>query len=76
LKEKYILEEENKLEDPLAQSAMASLNTHNGAWTNREEVWVLEDRRLLFSTKTDIATQEWVEVLDQLIHNEVNNLSN
>lgn len=56
LKEKYLLEEENKLEDPLAQSAMASLNTHNGAWTNREEVWVLEDRRLLFSTKTDVAT--------------------
>ena len=55
---------------------MATLNTHNGAWSNREEMWVLEDRRLLFATKTDIATQEWTEVLDQLIHDEVNNLNN
>jgi hypothetical protein len=76
LHEKYIKEEENKLEEPLTTAAMASLNTHNGAWTNREEMWIMEDRRLLFSTKTDLATQEWVEVLDQLVNNEVNNLSN
>jgi hypothetical protein len=35
---------------------MPTLNTRNGAWSNREEMWVLEDRRLLFATKTDIAT--------------------
>ena len=42
---------------------MSSLNTKNGAWTNREEKWVLEDRRLLFATKTEAATEEWVELL-------------
>jgi len=52
------------LEDVLSQSAMSTLNTKNGAWTNREEKWVLEDRRLLFATKSDIATQEWVDVID------------
>ena len=46
---------------------MESLNTHQGAWTNREEMWILEDRRLLFATKTDIATTEWVKVLEELI---------
>jgi hypothetical protein len=46
---------------------MESLNTHQGAWTNREEMWILEDRRLLFATKTDLATSEWVKVLvDQI----------
>lgn len=64
IKDKYIMEEENRLEEPLSQASMASLNTHYGAWTNREEMWILEDRRLLFATKTDIATQEWAEVLD------------
>jgi len=53
IKEKYIMEEENKLEEPLSSAAMPSLNTHNGAWTNREEVWIFEDRRLLFATKAD-----------------------
>lgn len=47
---------------------MNTLNTQNGAWTNREEMWVLEDRRLLFSTKTDEATDEWVDVFTQLIN--------
>lgn len=55
---------------------MHTLNTHNGAWTNREEMWVFEDRRLLFATKSDGASSEWVEVIDQLIHDEVRNLSN
>jgi hypothetical protein len=76
IKEKYILEEENKLEEPLNQAAMATLNTHNGAWTNREEMWIFEDRRLLFATKTENATAEWVEVIDQLIHDEVDKLNN
>jgi len=48
--------------------AMQSLNTHNGAWTNREEMWTLEDKRLLFATKTDASTTEWMEVLDSLIN--------
>jgi hypothetical protein len=30
-------------------------------------MWILEDRRLLFATKTDLATSEWVKVLvDQI----------
>ena len=70
MKEKYILEEENRLDAPLTMAAMHSLNTQNGAWTNREEMWIFEDRRLLFSTKTEQATTEWVEVLSQLINEE------
>ena len=46
---------------------MLTLNTHNGAWTNREETWIMEDKRMLFATKTDVATTEWVEVFDQLV---------
>ena len=63
LKEKLKKVEENQLEEPLSYASMNSLNTHQGAWTNREEMWILEDRRLLFATKTDMATNEWVEVL-------------
>jgi hypothetical protein len=55
---------------------MDTLNTKQGAWTNREEMWILEDRRLLFATKTDIASGEWVEVLDQLVNDKAYNLSN
>lgn len=59
---------------------MNTLNTKDGAWTNREEMWILKDRRLLFATKTDLATGEWVEVLSQLIEDKdkpaYNNLNN
>ena len=58
------------MEEPLSSAAMPSLNTHNGAWTNREEMWVMEDRRLLFATKTDVATDEWVNVLHRLLSEE------
>jgi hypothetical protein len=68
LKEKYIKQEENNLEPPLSFASMDTLNTQYGAWTNREELWILEDRRLLFATKSTTATAEWVEVLDQLIN--------
>jgi hypothetical protein len=47
---------------------MESVNTHGGAWTNREEMWIIEDRRLLFATKNDGASNEWIEVLDQVIN--------
>ena len=70
------MEEENRLEEPLNEAAMASLNTHNGAWTNREGMWILEDRRLLFATKATISTTEWVEVFEQLIDDKADNLCN
>lgn len=70
------MEEENRLEVPLALNAMQSLNTQNGAWTNREETWIMEDKRLLFATKTDVATTEWVEVFDQLVNENTQNLCN
>jgi hypothetical protein len=76
IKEKYIMEEENRLEVPLAQNAMQTLNTQNGAWTNREETWIMEDKRLLFATKTDSATTEWVEAFDQLVTETTQNLCN
>lgn len=76
MKEKYIKEEENTLEEPLRDAAMNTLNTKEGAWTNREEMWILKDRLLLFATKTDLATGEWVEVLNQLIEDKAYNLNN
>lgn len=74
--EKFRKEEENQLDDPLLYAAMETLNTHNGAWTNREEKWIITDRRLLFATKSFTASSEWVEVLDNLVNEHVNNLSN
>jgi hypothetical protein len=76
LKEKLRKVEENTLEEPLSHASMNSLNTHQGAWSNREEMWILEDRRLLFATKTDMATGEWVEVLKQLMDDKPQFLSN
>jgi len=35
IKERFLAEEENKPEEPLKQAAMATLNTHGGAWSNR-----------------------------------------
>ena len=35
IKELYHADEENRAEEPLKQAAMASLNTHSGAWSNR-----------------------------------------
>lgn len=64
LKEKYKKDQDNQLEEPLSYAAMNTLNTHQGAWTNREEMWILEDRRLLFATKNIAATSEWVNILD------------
>lgn len=59
-----MLEEEGKLEEPLSSASMSTLNTHNGAWTNREEKWTIEDKKMLFTTKSDQATSEWIDVLD------------
>lgn len=56
-------EEENKLEKPLSLASMSTLNT-GGAWTNRREMWILEEKRLLFSTKEGKDREEWMEVLD------------
>ncbi len=67
LKTKFILEEENKLEDPLSTASMSTLNSKNGSWTNREEIWVLKDRRLLFATLSGSATDEWTDVLNDLM---------
>ncbi|CDW91526.1 UNKNOWN [Stylonychia lemnae] len=66
LKEKYMKEEENLLEEPLQHAAMNTLNTHYGAWTNREEMWILEDRRLLFATKTDYTSDEWAQCISSV----------
>ena len=70
-----MLEEENKLAEPLEDAAMFTLNSHQGAWTNREEIWVLRDRRLLFATKSGETTSQWVTGLSDLV-NQQNTLSN
>lgn len=35
LKDLFILEEENRPDEPLQNAAMPTLNTHGGAWSNR-----------------------------------------
>lgn len=72
MKERFIQEENNRLEEPLAMASMQTLNTHHGAWTNREEMWALEDKRLLFSTKTLNETVEWIEVIEQIMNEQLN----
>ncbi len=64
------------MEEPLSYAAMNTLNTHQGAWSNREEMWIITDRRLLFATKSTTATGEWVEVIDHLVNEKVDILSN
>jgi len=76
LKSKFVLDENNQLDDPLSTASMTTLNTHNGSWTNREEVWILEDRRLLFATLSDAATEEWVEVLNDLMEGKLDKFYN
>lgn len=39
-------------------------------------MWILEDRRLLFATKANISTSEWVEVFQKLVEGEAYALSN
>ena len=65
--DRFLKDQKNDLEEPLAESAMETLNTHSGAWTNREEVWVIEERRLLFSTLNVESTNKWIEVLEALV---------
>ena len=49
----FIAEEENRGIEPLRQAAMQSLNTHGGAWSNRQGQWPISERRLIFSTKKE-----------------------
>jgi hypothetical protein len=56
VKELFRAEEENRPEEPLKQAAMQSLNTHGGAWSNRQGMWPLSERRLVFSSKKEIVT--------------------
>jgi hypothetical protein len=76
IKSKFILEEEGRLEGPLSQASMTSLNTKGGAWTNREELWTLEDKRMLFTTKSDQASKDWIEVLESILTDNIGNLCN
>lgn len=36
---------------------MSSLNTHNGAWSNRKGTWPLSEKRFIFSSKKEIVTE-------------------
>ena len=60
LKDRYIAEEENRGEEPLGGAAMSSLNTHNGAWSNRKGMWPLSERRLVFTSKKEFVTTQWM----------------
>ena len=59
IKELFKAEEESTKE-PLKTAAMQSLNTHGGAWSNRQGVWPLSERRLIFTCKKDIVSRQWV----------------
>lgn len=56
IKELYHAEEENRPEEPLKSAAMQSLNTHTGAWSNRQGMWPLSERKLVFACKKEIVT--------------------
>ena len=40
---------------------MQSLNTHSGAWSNRQGMWPLSERKLVFACKKEIVTQQWLD---------------
>jgi hypothetical protein len=61
IKELFIHEEENRPDEPLGHAAMPTLNTHGGAWSNRQGMWPLAERRMVFTSKKDIVTQQWLE---------------
>ena len=61
------MEEENRGHDPLAAKAMHSLNTHNGAWSNRVESWPLQERRLIFACKNEDMYTSWSESFRQIL---------
>ncbi|CDW84418.1 UNKNOWN [Stylonychia lemnae] len=63
LKELYQSEMENKPEEPLKQAAMSTLNTHSGAWSNRQGMWPLSDRKMIFACKKEIVTKQWLDNL-------------
>ena len=56
VKELYQSEMDNKPEEPLKQAAMSTLNTHSGAWSNRQGMWPLSDRKMIFAAKKEIVT--------------------
>jgi hypothetical protein len=56
IKDRFLAEEENRPEEPLGQAAMQSLNTHGGAWSNRQGMWPLSEKRLIFSAKKEVVT--------------------
>lgn len=55
IKKMFIDEEENKPQELLGTAAMKSLNTHQGAWSNRS-MWSLSEKRLVFTSKSDEVT--------------------
>jgi hypothetical protein len=57
IKDLYLLEDDNRPEEPLKYSAMASLNTHGGAWSNRQGQWPISERRMIFACKKEVVTQ-------------------
>lgn len=56
-------EDENRGEERLKTAAMQSLNTHGGAWSNRQGTWPLSERRLIFASKKEIVSEQWMENL-------------
>lgn len=66
MKQRYRFLEEGiharNLDDNLAKS----VNTQ-GAWSNREEEWYFNNKRMLFSTKGAEISDQWVEKLNALV---------
>ena len=46
---------------------MRSLNTHQGAWSNRS-LWSLSEKRLVFTSKRESVTQTWMDNLLNLLN--------
>ena len=59
-------EEGNKPRELLGSAAMKSLNTKQGAWSNRS-LWSLSEKRLVFTSKREEVTKIWIESLEEII---------
>ena len=45
---------------------MKNVNTY-AAWSNREEEWFFNNKRFLFSTKSEEIRDMWIEKLSSLV---------
>lgn len=66
MKDRFIALEEGHYVHKLSQGHMKTVDT-NGAWSNREEEWFFNNKRLLLAAKSAEVVDQWIEKLSGLV---------